>query len=101
MNHLEDKRCPVWSVWNVSQYGVFSGRYFPAFGPEKNSIFGHFLCSGGHDDMIQKDDQLKKSMPTKFVLITLMNVISDNLSNFSKWGVKSKVLSVTLKWDKV
>ena len=73
------KRYPVWSVWNVSKYGVFSGPYLPAFGPEKNSTFGHFSCIGVHDDMIQKDGQLKKSMPAKFVLITLMNASSDQL----------------------
>ena len=36
----------------MSKYGVFSGSYFPIFspnkgkyGPEKNSVFGHFLRS--------------------------------------------------------
>ena len=40
------------TAWKVSKYGVFSGPYFPVFspnvekyGPEKNSVFGHFSRS--------------------------------------------------------
>ena len=36
----------------MSKYGVFSGPHFPVFGlniekygPEENSVFGHFSCS--------------------------------------------------------
>ena len=29
----------------VSKCGVFSGPYFPVFGPEENSVFGHFSRS--------------------------------------------------------
>lgn len=28
-----------------SKYGVFPGPYFRVFGPEKNSVFGHFSRS--------------------------------------------------------
>ena len=30
------------TVWKVSKYGVFSGPYFPAFGPEKNPYLDTF-----------------------------------------------------------
>ena len=40
------------TAWKVSEYEVFSGPYFPVFGlnkgkygPEKNSVFGHFSGS--------------------------------------------------------
>ena len=40
------------TVWKVSKYKVISGPYFPVielntdiYGPEKNSVFGHFLRS--------------------------------------------------------
>ena len=33
------------TAWKESKYQVISGPYFPAFGPEKHSIFGHFSCS--------------------------------------------------------
>ena len=29
----------------MSKYGVFSGPYFPVFGPEKKTVFGHFSRS--------------------------------------------------------
>ena len=55
------------TAWKVSKCGVFSGPYFPKFGlttetyrvslcihfqfgkirTRKNSVFGHFSCSGG------------------------------------------------------
>ena len=30
------------TVWEVSKYGVFSGPYFPVFGPEKISYLDTF-----------------------------------------------------------
>ena len=30
------------SVWKASKYGVFSGPYFPVFGPEKNEYLDTF-----------------------------------------------------------
>ena len=40
------------TTWKMSKDGVFSGPHFPVFGlnigkygPEKNSLFGHFSCS--------------------------------------------------------
>ena len=30
------------TVWNVSKYGIFSGPYFPAFGPEKTPYLDTF-----------------------------------------------------------
>ena len=38
-------KLPYHPLREVSKYGAFSGPYFPVFGQEKNSVFGHFSCS--------------------------------------------------------
>ena len=42
----------TFNTWKVSKYGVISGQYFPVlspntgkYGPENNSVSGHFLRS--------------------------------------------------------
>ena len=37
----------------VSLFPVISTAYFPVFGPEQNSVFGHFSHSGGSQRRIQ------------------------------------------------
>ena len=52
------------TTWKVSKYGVFSGPYFPAFGPEKTSAFGHFSRSGHGCLFSYNTIQNKKSIIT-------------------------------------
>ena len=58
------------ATWKVSKYGVFSGPYFPAFGPEKTSAFGHFSRSG-HDvcSHITRSKTRRVSSPAREICI--------------------------------
>ena len=57
-----------YTAWKVSQYGVFSGPYFPAFGlnKERYGVLGHFSRSG-RLQFAEWTSSFKRSRPELFL----------------------------------
>ena len=73
------------TAWNVPQYGVFSGPYFPVFGPEKTPYMDTFHAVGWFYtiDVFSHNTQRRIYSPVKHTAQKMKFSIKDFCSNFS------------------